>query len=98
TPKHFCERKEKIDLELIASLREKRRRPRHYFEEFQSKHKHPPVSIAIWIGPEGDFADAELDAIIAEGALPITLGNLVLRVETAATYCLSVLNNELADL
>jgi 16S rRNA (uracil1498-N3)-methyltransferase len=98
TSKQFCARKEKIELPLIASLREKHRRPRGYFEGFQSKHHRPPASIGIWIGPEGDFSDAEVDAIMAEGALPITLGNLVLRVETAATYCLSVLNNELADL
>jgi len=37
-----------------------------------------------------------LKAIENSGALPISLGNLVLRVETAATYCLSILNYELA--
>jgi 16S rRNA (uracil1498-N3)-methyltransferase len=34
-------------------------------------------------------------AIQTSGALPITLGQLVLRSETAAFYCLSVLNYEL---
>jgi 16S rRNA U1498 N3-methylase RsmE len=33
--------------------------------------------------------------IEAAGALPITLGRLVLRTETAALYCLSILNYEL---
>ena len=50
----------------------------------------------MWIGPEGDFTLAELQAIEAAGAQPITLGNLTLRVETAAVYCLSFLNYELA--
>jgi 16S rRNA (uracil1498-N3)-methyltransferase len=98
TPKQFLAREEKIELPLVASLREKSRRPRAYFEEFQSRHHRAPASIGIWIGPEGDFTDAEVDAIMASGGQPITLGNLVLRVETAATYCLAVLNNELAEL
>jgi 16S rRNA (uracil1498-N3)-methyltransferase len=51
--------------------------------------------VAIWIGPEGDFTLEELRAIEAAGAKPITLGRLVLRVETAAIYCLSFLNYEL---
>jgi len=37
-----------------------------------------------------------LQLIQNSGALPITLGNLTLRVETAAICCLAVLNYELA--
>ncbi|MGN6643771.1 MAG: 16S rRNA (uracil(1498)-N(3))-methyltransferase [Verrucomicrobiota bacterium] len=47
------------------------------------------------MGPEGDFTQGEVAAVEASGAHPITLGNLVLRVETAATYCLSILSYEL---
>ncbi|MGH7975732.1 MAG: 16S rRNA (uracil(1498)-N(3))-methyltransferase [Limisphaerales bacterium] len=47
------------------------------------------------MGPEGDFTLGELRAIQNSGALPISLGSLVLRVETAAIYCLSILNYEL---
>jgi 16S rRNA (uracil1498-N3)-methyltransferase len=54
-----------------------------------------PASVCVWIGPEGDFTPAETMAITAGGALPITLGPLVLRAETAALYCLSVLHYEL---
>jgi len=54
-----------------------------------------PQSVGVWIGPEGDFTPEELDAIRASGALPISLGRLVLRVETAAIYSLSILNYEL---
>jgi 16S rRNA (uracil1498-N3)-methyltransferase len=36
-----------------------------------------------------------MDAIRAAGALPVSLGTLVLRVETAALYCLSVLNYDM---
>ena len=37
----------------------------------------------------------DLNTIEAAGARPVSLGRLVLRVETAAIYCLSVLNYEL---
>ena len=49
----------------------------------------------MWVGPEGDFTAAEYAAIQKSGARPITLGPLVLRVETAASYGLSVVNYEL---
>jgi 16S rRNA (uracil1498-N3)-methyltransferase len=48
----------------------------------------------VWIGPEGDFTDAELDAIEAGGAKPITLGPLVLRADTATIASLAVLRAE----
>jgi 16S rRNA (uracil1498-N3)-methyltransferase len=54
-----------------------------------------PQSVGVWIGPEGDFTPDELQAIQNSGAQPISLGRLVLRVETAAVYCLSILNYEL---
>jgi 16S rRNA (uracil1498-N3)-methyltransferase len=87
--------KEKFDLSLVGSLQKKRRHPRECFREFQTRHQHLPQSVGVWIGPEGDFTPEELEAIQASGALPISLGRLVLRVETAAIYCLSILNYEL---
>ena len=42
-----------------------------------------------WCGPEGDFTPAELQAILDCGAIPVTLGPLILRVETAAIYGLA---------
>ena len=41
-------------------------------------------ALAILIGPEGDFSPAEVDAAIAAGFRPLTLGNSRLRTETAA--------------
>ncbi len=95
TPSQFLLRGETFDLRLLASLQSDCQHPRHYFRAFQAQHGHPPKSVCAWIGPEGDFTPAETDAIKASGALPITLGSLVLRTETAATYCLSILNYEL---
>lgn len=52
-----------------------------------------PARIGFITGPEGDFTDEELDYLIAQGAIPVTLGPLVLRAETAAIYGLSVLRH-----
>ncbi len=95
TPAAFLARAEKFDLALIGCLEPGSRHPRVWFEEFFTAHKKLPTSLAVWVGPEGDFTSAEYAAIQKSGARPITLGPLVLRVETAATYCLSVVNYEL---
>jgi len=91
----FLARGEKFDLQLVGSLQKERRHPGDIFREFERTHGHSPKTVAVWIGPEGDFTLAELEAIQNAGAQPITLGNLTLRVETAAIYCLSILNYEL---
>ena len=95
TPKVFLTRGEQYELPLIASLQNDRRHPREYFQTFYGEKKRLPRSVCVWVGPEGDFTPAEMNAIKSAGALPITLGPLVLRSETAAIYCLSVLNYEL---
>jgi 16S rRNA (uracil1498-N3)-methyltransferase len=95
TIQQFLARKEKFDLSLVGSLQQERRHPSKIFSEFGAKQKRAPQSVGVWIGPEGDFTLDELKMIQDSGAFPISLGNLVLRVETAAVYCLSILNYEL---
>jgi 16S rRNA (uracil1498-N3)-methyltransferase len=95
TPVEFLARKENFDLPLVASLQPDRKYLREYLRAFQTGHKREPQSVCIWVGPEGDFTPDEMNIIKASGALPITLGPGVLRTETAAIYCLSVLNYEL---
>ena len=91
----FLARGERIELSLVGSLQTERRHPREWLQGFQQQHGRLPHSAGVWIGPEGDFTLAELQAIEAAGAKPITLGELTLRVETAAIYCLAFLNYEL---
>ena len=91
----FLARGEGFELALLASLQPGSRHPRDYFRTFQSEHKRTPRRVGVWVGPEGDFTPAELNTIKAAGALPITLGPMVLRSETAAMYCLAVLSYEL---
>jgi len=95
SPKAFLARGEKFELTLIGSLQPGSRHPREYFKSFFAERRRLPQTVCIWVGPEGDFTPAEMSAAKSAGALPITLGRLVLRSETAAIYCLSVLNYEL---
>ncbi len=95
TPRQWLARQEPIELSLLASLQPHSRHPREHFEAFRATHRRPPRTACVWVGPEGDFTRAETETIQAAGALPITLGPLVLRTETAAVYCLSILNYEL---
>lgn len=88
-------RGEQAELSLVGSLQTERRHPREWILEFQRQNGRLPRSAGVWIGPEGDFTPAELQEIEAAGAKPVTLGQLTLRVETAAIYCLSFLNYEL---
>lgn len=95
TPLEFLARKENFELSLVGSLQPGAQHPRKYFQNFATQHNRKPQSVFIWIGPEGDFTPEEVATIVSAGALPITLGKLVLRVETAATYCLSIINYEI---
>lgn len=52
------------------------------------------TAVTLLIGPEGDFSQEETAAALAAGFLPVTLGSIVLRVETATLFCLSALRYE----
>jgi 16S rRNA (uracil1498-N3)-methyltransferase len=95
TISELLSRRETIELPFVGSLQTERRHPGEWIAEFRQRHGRLPHSAGVWIGPEGDFTLAELQTIEASGAKPITLGELTLRVETAAIYCLSFLNYEL---
>jgi 16S rRNA (uracil1498-N3)-methyltransferase len=94
-PQKFLSSSERFELSLVASLQSDAHHPREYFQSFISERQRLPKSVCVWVGPEGDFTPAEMNAIRQAGTLPITLGQLILRSETAAIYCLSVLNYEL---
>ena len=49
--------------------------------------------LALVVGPEGGFARAEVEGLRALGAIPVSLGPLVLRTETAALAALVVLRH-----
>jgi 16S rRNA (uracil1498-N3)-methyltransferase len=51
----------------------------------------PGQSVAVIIGPEGGFDDAEVKEAQESGFEPITLGKRILRTETAGMTTLSIL-------
>lgn len=55
------------------------------------KNLKPGQDVAFFIGPEGGFAEAEIQAAQDRGYLPITLGRRILRTETAGLALLSAL-------
>ena len=56
------------------------------------QHVYQPGKSAIMlIGPEGDFSQQEIEAALAAGYQPVSLGDNRLRTETAALYSLSAM-------
>lgn len=82
-------------LRLIGSLQPDARHLKDILAEHATATASPARTAFMLIGPEGDFTPAELALAKSHGCLPITLGPIILRVETAAIYCLSILSYEL---
>lgn len=88
-PLHF-------DLRLIGSLQPGAQHLKKILAEYAEEHAGArPARVLMLIGPEGDFTPAEIALARSHGCAPLTLGPIILRVETAAIYCLSILSYEL---
>jgi len=46
-----------------------------------------PQIVALVIGPEGGFSENEVSIFLEKGFKPLTIGDTILRTETAALYC-----------
>ena len=92
SPKEFFAQSAPFDLMLIASLQPDAMHLKKLLAETAGK---APRSVLVLIGPEGDFTPAEIGLAKSHGCRPLTLGPIVLRTETAAIYCLSILSYEL---
>ena len=95
TPKKFFAEFDRYELPLIASLQHDARSFKVTLADFREQHGRRPGSVLILIGPEGDFTPAEASSAKRAGCIPVSLGPIVLRAETAAIYSLSVLAYEL---
>jgi 16S rRNA (uracil1498-N3)-methyltransferase len=79
-------------LKLIASLAPGARPLRQVLQA------HPGTrSVTLLVGPEGDFSSDETRDAVAAGFLPVSLGSIVLRVETASLFGLAALRYEFSD-
>src|SRR5258707_3635890 len=86
---------EPFDLQLIGSLQPGAQHLKKILANYSNEHQRRPQIVLMLVGPEGDFTPAELELARSHGCEPITLGPIILRVETAAIYCLSILSYEL---
>ncbi|MBE6088073.1 MAG: 16S rRNA (uracil(1498)-N(3))-methyltransferase [Clostridium beijerinckii] len=55
-------------------------------------------NVGILIGPEGGFEESEIDTLKEQGAYIVTLGNRILRTETAGFTATALIQYELGDL
>lgn len=57
-----------------------------------------PTAAALFVGPEGGWEDAEVQALLTAGVEPVHLGSRILRAETASVAALAVLQYLWGDL
>ena len=58
-------------------------------------HHQQATTVGLFIGPEGGFSDEEVSAAIQHSCIPTTLGDLILRTETAAIVSVALVRYEL---
>jgi 16S rRNA (uracil1498-N3)-methyltransferase len=76
--------KEKAELKLIFTISKETIPLKEIFNK-----KSTFKDILILIGPEGDFTPLEIDEAKKEGFIPVSLGRLILRSETASLAVVS---------
>ena len=75
------------NIKLVASVKESENFINKYLQKMNKC-----VKMIIVIGPEGGISSSEEDFLVANGYESVSLGKLVLRVETAAIYVASVVS------
>jgi 16S rRNA (uracil1498-N3)-methyltransferase len=67
-------------------------------EPWPAREGGKSIEVALAVGPEGGWSDAERKVLERQGARPLRLGGRVLRAETAVLVGLTVLQYALGDL
>jgi 16S rRNA (uracil1498-N3)-methyltransferase len=60
--------------------------------------KTEPVTVALFVGPEGGFTDKEVQLAHTNGVKPVSIGSRILRTETAAVVASTIILYELGEL
>jgi 16S rRNA (uracil1498-N3)-methyltransferase len=95
TLERFCAAMPEAELRLVAAIGNEARLLKQILAERVAEAGGLPRSALVMIGPEGDFTPAEYLLTRSRGVLPLGLGPIILRSETAAFYALSILSHEL---
>lgn len=75
------------DIKLVCSTKEKDKLLNFYLQDIDNYAK-----IIVVIGPEGGISDKEESYLLDNNYDPVSFGNLIFRVETAAIYVASIIN------
>ena len=59
--------------------------------------KRFPLAGTLLVGPEGGWENSEISEAIESKFLPVSLGNQILRAETAAIAALAIVQYEMND-
>jgi 16S rRNA (uracil1498-N3)-methyltransferase len=97
TPSEWLSQCSPGDRILVGSLVDSPEPLRGILRDWKNRSTTPTARIFVLIGPEGDFTATEYAAFREFGARPISLGPLVLRVETAAIATLAILQQALRE-
>jgi 16S rRNA (uracil1498-N3)-methyltransferase len=95
-PKDFIGTVPRGAVKLIASLQGEAKPLKSVLREHLTGLK-PGTPIVVMIGPEGDFTPAEIGQARSAGFIPVSLGKIILRAETAAFFALSAIAYELME-
>src|SRR5271156_1785181 len=95
-PKDFVTEIPRGAVKLIASLQHEARPLKAALRE-QLQGLKAGTPIVVMIGPEGDFTPAEIGQARSAGFIPVSLGKIILRAETAAFFTLSAIAYELME-
>ena len=95
-PKDFVAALPRGAVKLIASLQHEARPLKGVLREHLSGLKSG-TPIIVMIGPEGDFTPAEIGQARSAGFIPVSLGKIILRAETAAFFALGAIAYELME-
>jgi len=79
------------DLVIILFELEETRTLKQALREYGEK----PRNIAVFIGPEGGFELSEVESLVSEGAVSVTIGDTILRTETAGPAAVAMILYEL---
>lgn len=66
--------------------------PEHSCRRVLSEYRGTPRRVAVIVGCEGGFSAEEAELIVGAGAIPVSLGERILRCETAPDFILSLLS------
>jgi 16S rRNA (uracil1498-N3)-methyltransferase len=92
TLENFCRKNECQDLKLVFWEMEDTKILKDIDLDVE------PRSVAVLIGPEGGFSQAEIETVREFGFQTVSLGPRILRAETAPVVALALLQSRWGDL